>query len=549
MSKIKRILPYILILCAIVTRFVNIGWGLPYPFHPDERNMADALVSLHCSQFTDCFNPHFFAYGQLPLYLGYLGIQLFHLITLQIGKAIDFSEAVIALRIISAAASVATVFVGVKIVRLCHPERSRGISHACEILASIFLIFSPGLIQFAHFGTTESLLIFFYTSLILVTLLALNSRISLKRFAIFSGILVGLSVGVKVSSTIFVVVPLIGYIYCYSKFKNVSTFIKSVMLFGVLSVFVAMISSPYNFLSPQEFLNSLQYESAVALGTTSVFYTRQFFNSIPILFQFTKIFSYALGTVTTMLFIVGFIFLPKNKSYNLLRLAFLVYFLPTAFLFTKWTRFMAPVFPVMIVFAVLFIQRLVETGRDLSLRNVMTYLLILLMIIPGIQYLSVYLREDTRFAASRWIYEHVPPNSVILGETANVVNLPISPSVIKQPLYYYNYIPFNFYDLDTDPNLATELESAISAAQYIVVPSGRIYDNHTCAWVDDLAYQNKRCEELEKMYPLVHNYYRKLFSGEMGFEKVAEFSAAQDNRAEETWSVFDHPVVQIFKRK
>ena len=63
-----------LFLVLVYSRFVGLDWGLPYPMHPDERNMATAIQSLNCgiSNFKECFNPHFFAYGQFPLYLGYL---------------------------------------------------------------------------------------------------------------------------------------------------------------------------------------------------------------------------------------------------------------------------------------------------------------------------------------------------------------------------------------------------------------------------------------------------------------------------------------------
>ncbi|MEK7177670.1 MAG: hypothetical protein AAB705_02485, partial [Patescibacteria group bacterium] len=71
------IIIWLLIIGLLVySRFINLGWGLPYPMHPDERNMANAIQQLSCkvpiSQLVECFNPHFFAYGQLPLYLGYL---------------------------------------------------------------------------------------------------------------------------------------------------------------------------------------------------------------------------------------------------------------------------------------------------------------------------------------------------------------------------------------------------------------------------------------------------------------------------------------------
>lgn len=70
-----------------------------------------------------------------------------------------------------------------------------------------------------------------------------------------------------------------------------------------------------------------------------------------------------------------------------------------------------------------------------------------------------------------------------------------------------------------------------------------------------------KCEYLQKTYPQLNDYYQKLFSGELGFEKVAEFVAypkielfgktlieLPDEEAEETWTVFDHPVFRIYKR-
>ncbi|MFA6391037.1 MAG: hypothetical protein WCX78_04870, partial [Patescibacteria group bacterium] len=58
----------------VYSRFINLGWGLPYPMHPDERNMANAVQQLNCkfpisnfqfpnkfqfsiNNFQNCFNP------------------------------------------------------------------------------------------------------------------------------------------------------------------------------------------------------------------------------------------------------------------------------------------------------------------------------------------------------------------------------------------------------------------------------------------------------------------------------------------------------------
>ena len=85
--------------------------------------------------------------------------------------------------------------------------------------------------------------------------------------------------------------------------------------------------------------------------------------------------------------------------------------------------------------------------------------------------------------------------------------------------------------MDENSQLQEELKEHLAKADYIFVPSRRIFAN------------------LNNRYPLLNKYYTDLFSGKLGFEKVAEFSAGlNDEQAEETWSVFDHPVIRIYKR-
>lgn len=476
----------------IYSRFINLPWGLPYQFHPDERNMAIAIQQLN---WQDGFNPHFFAYGQFPLYLGYL-----------ISGAAKL-DVTLSLRIISAAASLITFFILLKIIKIF--DKKMGFLE--KIIAAAVIIFSPYAIQFAHFGTTESILMLFYSLIVFYSLKELENKRSNDRVATTGALAFfsGLAMATKVSAGIFVVLPAI---FLFKKPKKL-------LLFFLLMGLTFIIFSPYNFLRWSDFINSMGYESDVAFGRTIVFYIRQFSGSIPVLFQFQKIFPYALGIFQFILFLAGFMFLSwKDKKTNLLRLAFLIYFFPNAFLFAKWTRFMAPAFPVMTMLAVLFL---------LKIKNkIIFYGLVLAAVIPGILYISVYQKPDTRLAASNWIYKNIPENSYILSETANVVDIPVGGEK------NYQVISFNFYELDNDTTLQTELKNHLAAADYIFVPSRRIFANHP-----------------KNQYPLLNNYYENLNSGALGFKKVAEFSSGlRDEAAEETWTVFDHPTVRIYKR-
>jgi len=85
--------------------------------------------------------------------------------------------------------------------------------------------------------------------------------------------------------------------------------------------------------------------------------------------------------------------------------------------------------------------------------------------------------------------------------------------------------------------------------------------NHVCQANTPPHFAGKNCSDLEKQYPLLTQYYSDLFSGALGFKQVAEFNSYPklsffgktliefpDEQAEETWTVFDHPVVRIYKR-
>jgi len=535
--KIKWLAWGTVIILLVYTRFINLSWGLPFPFHPDERNIANAIQSMSCDirysifDIRTCFNPHFFAYGQLPIYLGYILVILSRIVT-GVSGFIRFEEAVLALRFISAIASVATVFVSLKILKQLIPNTKY------SILYTLPLIFSPVLIQLAHFGTTESLLMFFLTWIVYLSL-KLTSRSDSKEadsICIWIGVVTGLAIATKVSALLFAVVPLFAIVALPLKSDSESRYQDFLERFNVL-VFVGFITgatavlfSPHSLLSWKEFIGSIIYESEVASGVAKVFYTRSFDGSVPVLYQFQSIFPYALGWPIFTVFLAGFIFLPWKKNVNILRVAFVLYFLPSAFLFAKWTRFMAPLFPLMIIFAILIASRLPKR---------LGYITYLALIIPGIIFLKVYATPDIRFQASEWMMKNIPDKSYILQETANVVDLPVLPFSYELPINVtqgkqvpsFKNVSFNYYDLDAEPKLQQELKAHLAKADYIVIPSRRIFKNHP-----------------KKKYPILAKYYEDLFSGKLGFKQVAMFKVLDDEDAEETWTVFDHPVIRIYKR-
>ncbi|MFH1826821.1 MAG: hypothetical protein ABH812_00080 [bacterium] len=541
MLKIKNIIPFVILLILLIfTRYVNISWGIPHMFHPDERNIIVSLGQLHCNNIfnlKDCLNPHFFAYGQFFLYLGYLFKSITHITS--------FFDMALILRFLSATFSVFTTLIGFLIIKKLTQRYLKKYSKKTIEFGGFFvLIFSPILIQIAHFGTTESILVFLYTSIIYTSLLFLDKKVSSFKWLVISSVLIGIAIATKISSLIFLFVPLITlYLYKDKSIKQRLPYLLHVLF---LTFVFAIIFSPHNLISYRSFLGSLNYESAVALGRVKVFYTNQFEMSVPIFFQIIKVFPYTLGVPVFIFFILGLFFLPKNKEFNFLKLSFLAYFIPSSFLYAKWTRFMAPVFVLMVIIAYIFLlEMLLKKLKKPIFRNIFFWVFIFFMTLPGIIFTSIYFKIDTRAQASNWTIKNVQDNSFILSETANVVDIPFGKRNNKK----FNIESFDFYNIDSNDDLYKTLQKNIKEADYIMVPSRRIFANYTCLMQKDpLSFSRGRCAYLEKKYPRINKYYKDLFSGKLGFKKVAEFKLFDDEFAEETFSVFDHPVVRIYKR-
>ena len=684
----KHIGIILILLIAGFLRFYNLMHDAPYFFNPDERNMASAITQFHLpsklTEIPNCLyseflpslepntlnlkpenctlNPHFFAYGQFPLYLAYLSDQVtqpFNHITIKPSANItqpttndqtlmtSFSSAIYWLRFWSALASVLTVLMVYKVVRLLfkhnrHPEFDSGssslkmlkqvfdrkaqtesVQHDRKLVliayfAALLTAFIPGLIQSAHFGTTESLLTFFFLCSLYFSLKLFNNVIPVKtgiqslkdgsrvtfaklsvnkpgmtiefntKYLLLASLSVGLAIGSKMTGAFFLVPPClaISFHFLWQKKKTIKdiflhavSHLRVLAFFLIASAFFAVISSPYNLVQPDNFLSAVfGYEADVARGKYEAFYTRQFVHTTPILFQFEKIFPYSLGIVLTILGSIGFLILTiqlisqtwiyiRNKKskkdhcyllFVICYLSFLIYLIPNAFLFAKWSRFMTPILPFFVLFAMYLFDKIVKLKRNKFL-IVICYLLFVISLLQGLAFFSIYTHEDSRFTASRWIYQKIPSDSYVLSETANVIDIPIPPpsptdpsteALAKAEANAYNLSPvsFDFYHLDESPQLQEELILHLEKADYIFIPSRRIFANYT--------------QEPDN-YPILNRYYNNLFNGNLGFVSVAEISSFPslcllspvpcplsfpDESAEETYTVFDHPVVRIYKK-
>jgi len=140
-------------------------------------------------------------------------------------------------------------------------------------------------------------------------------------------------------------------------------------------------------------------------------------------------------------------------------------------------------------------------------------------------------------AATDWTKTNLPAAATIFTEQGNMIEAPMGGNFKKLSL--------DFYGLEENPEIRQLVPEYLAQADYFIVQSRRLFTNH---------------QRLPALYPQTARFYDLLFSGALGFEKIKKFNSfpkleignlkleIRDEIAEETWSVFDHPVIRIYQK-
>jgi hypothetical protein len=506
-------------------RFYNLDWDKGHFFHPDERNIANAVAKI---DFFKQLNPQFFAYGSLPIYLYRFTGDLLVKITHNSDWVKEWSSINLIGRWFSALFSTATIWLTFLLSKKIWNKK-------IGLLAVFFTAFSPSLIQAAHFGVTESMLVFW---LIFIALLSLNliKKPTIKNYLTI-GIILGLAVATKISAISFFIIPTASHFLYQLKHLKYHLRLAASLLVSFLTF---SLFSPFVFLDKQNFLESMNYETGVALGRLKVVYVLQFEKTLPYLFQ-VKNFLWQIGPMATVgllgLFLLLYLAIKRRGRKLFLFLSFpLLYFLYVGNWYTKFLRYMLPVLPFLIISGSWLLIQI--RSRFKILGNFLIVLFLLSSLLWGLSFFNIYLRPQTRIVASEWIYQNIPSQTKILTEHWDD-GLPISLLLYSPSDYEIEQLAI--YEPDNQEKLNYYAEK-ISQADYLIINSRRLYGT--------LMF-------LPEKYPLTSRYYQLLFNHQLGYEKVVEFTSypslfgweINDDQTEETFQVYDHPKVIIFKNK
>lgn len=154
---------------------------------------------------------------------------------------------------------------------------------------------------------------------------------------------------------------------------------------------------------------------------------------------------------------------------------------------------------------------------------------------------GVYNREHTFITASKWMYENIPDGSVWITEHWEEGMPLILPIPRGNPAEHgWRNVVMPMYEEDTQAKFEI-LKQNMREGDYYVLATKRLYG---------------ALPRLPQRYPMSIRFYELLFSGQLGYELAAEFTAypqlfgieIPDQDADESFWVYDHPRVLIYKK-
>ncbi len=552
----------IILLCIILLgaffRFYSLNWDSFQAFHPDERNISWAVTRIH---FFDQMNPKFFAYGGLPVYLYRAIGEAVVRVTHDPEWLHDWGHIAVIGRYASATLSTISILL-IFLVGSSYFSRVTGLASAA------FLAFSPWAIQQAHFSTTETMLVFFIFLLLWISkkILAAGSE---KKLPALIGIAViwGLALAAKTTAFSFGIIPIAAIWFpLLTRHASTREFIKiffqkivHTLILFTISAGIFFLFSPYTILDFPHFSESMTYEGGVVSGRLPVPYTLQFTGTTPYLYQLQTMFWQ--GGIVTIVGIIGLVLLifkslltvipglTRNPFLNagsrlggrddklsifLLFVFPLTYFAIIGSWFAKFNRYNVLILPFLAIAAAWLCAFFIKKFRVAGF--VFTTLLLTAAFVWTIANASIYTRPQTRISATEWIYQNIPETAKLYTEHWNdglPLDLPDSPYRYKREL-------LEVYEKPDNDQKILYYAARLPKADYIILSTRRIWAT--------MPY-------LTEQYPVTSLFYEKLLAGLLGYKEVATFSSypelfglkINDDVAEESLQVFDHPTVRIFQ--
>lgn len=569
MIKFKRLSLFLILLLGFILRLYGINWDSGFHLHPDERMILMVTDRIH---FFDKLNPHFFNYGSLPIYLLKGASRLLDF--LFNAQLANYKGMLYVGRTFSIIFDVLTTLLIYKIV-LILPIVNGRYRWVMALFSSFFYAIAFFPIQNSHFFTVDILFTFLTTALIYILTILVRSHQNgnppIKYILIIAFVFAALF-ATKFTAIVFLPIILL-ILVIKNKFSPLS--ILHSLFFILYFLFFSFIFMPYAFLDFSQFARDISLQLTMNRNAYIFPYTLQYVNTMSYWYYLKNIFLWGLGPFISILSLVGivkFVLLLREKftfihqyqkskikyqiyksnskylifNFNMYLLFFIFYFfyfLVIGASAVKFMRYMLPIYPFFAIMAGFGLSN-IFVRSDKIIGYVIKLSLSSFVIVWTLMFINIYSQPNTRITASDWILKNIPAGSTLAVE------------------YWDDYLPtydggryrFNelhLYDLPDDSQKWDRLDKQLQKSDYIIIASNRLYTP---------LQKLSDCAKYKVCYPKTAEYYQKLFNNKLSFKKIAEFSVypqlsignyqltINDQSADESFTVFDHPKVMIFRK-
>ncbi|MEI7652814.1 MAG: glycosyltransferase family 39 protein [bacterium] len=601
---IKKFFPLVAILAAgLGLRLYGINWDLGAHLHPDERMLIMVAERLLVPGNS---NPDFFNYGSLPIYLLSFLWKVCNFTSLSCAHLSSYDGLLVIGRSLSVLTDMGTLCVIYAIARLCWPTQ-RNLS----LFPVVMYAFAFFPIQNTHFFVVDVFMTFFVTlgmyfifqflrqdrySYVVYAGMSFGAAFASKFTALvfFAGVVATLLIwlmyhkeGVLRIIRILLMLGMIflcTHIVCMPYAYRIGAVLPHTIPFDSKPASLEMIEdrlrlirnpeSAASVLVPPRFITKIAselfskryildtLEQAQMNKNAYVFpYTLQYVGTTPYLYYISQIYLWGLGPCIFIFACIGFAIVAKQKwsthfhmqknltgTYLLIffTVVNLFYFLVVGMSAVKFMRYMLPLYPLFALYAGYGLFRLLNSTSRWS--RIIATVIFVLACLWTVGFVNIYSQYHTRQRAHDWALANIPSGSTIAVEHWD--DRPIDGGAFK-------FVEMTNFELPDDLTKWQALETKLGEAQYIVLASNRLYTP---------MQKLHDCEKYYHCYPTMNRYYQDLFAernllgSKLRFVKVKEFTSyptiqvgpfhitIPDDSADESFTVYDHPKVMIFKK-
>jgi len=536
-------------------------WDAGTHQHPDERLMTIVADSVAMPQsIGDYFNTprstlnpyargnNNYAYGQLPLTLtrqlaewtgntGYASVYL-------VGRALS---------------TVADLFAILFAWLLARRIFGLRVAHLSALLLALTVLH----IQLAHYFTVDSFVAPFAAASLFFGYRAWQ-RESLAD-ALLAGVMAGLATACKVSAIM--LLPVLGLVFVWPREgrPTLGKLLDGLTGFGVALVgafFAFRVAEPYAFAGAnvwslrinQQWLTDKAYFADISSGRVDVPYMIQWAGTPAYSFVLQALVQWGMGPALGLAALAGTALAawrlvrghPREREAVILLVWVLVNLVYFGGQFAKFMRYLLPAYFGLVILGayalVLATEWLANVRRPrlAALHRWLAPAVVAATAAWALAFSGIYDQTHSRIQASNWIYANIPAGATLATEHWDD-RLPLGlPTPGSEP-NRYRYTELNLYDPES-PAKRDKLQQTLDQSAYVILASRRLADS---------------IPRLPERYPMATAYYRLLESGGLGFERVARIQvqprlgplAIDDSQAQEDFTVYDHPVVDIWQKR